>query len=232
MCGPASRARAVPGGDAPLRAALRPPAGRCTTCGWTTPATAAAWPPAAGACIERLRPQRLVMTAPGDWRVLQALRAVAQAAAPAAGGARGPPLLRQRARVRRPRQGPQALRMEYFYREMRQRHGVLMGVASPPAGSGTSTPTTARPSAAGPGRLPPPPRFEPDADHARGDRAGAHALRRPPGPARRFAWPVTRAQALQALHAFIAERLPLFGRYQDAMWPGEPWLYHAHLSPR
>ena len=24
--------------------------------------------------------------------------------------------------------------------------------------------------------------------------------------------------------------LPLFGRYQDAMWPGNPWLYHAHLS--
>jgi deoxyribodipyrimidine photolyase-related protein len=41
---------------------------------------------------------------------------------------------------------------------------------------------------------------------------------------------VTRAQALQALHDFVQQRLPLFGRYQDAMWPGEPWLYHAHLS--
>ncbi|MFX8449358.1 hypothetical protein ABTL80_20430, partial [Acinetobacter baumannii] len=44
-----------------------------------------------------------------------------------------------------------------------------------------------------------------------------------------FAWPVTRAQALQSLQAFVRERLPLFGRYQDAMWPGDPWLYHSHL---
>ena len=29
--------------------------------------------------IERLRPARLVMTAPGDWRVLQAIKAVAKA---------------------------------------------------------------------------------------------------------------------------------------------------------
>jgi hypothetical protein len=45
-----------------------------------------------------------------------------------------------------------SLRMEYFYREQRQRHGVLMdeAVAMAPgrsATSGTSTPTTARPLA-------------------------------------------------------------------------------------
>jgi deoxyribodipyrimidine photolyase-related protein len=51
-----------------------------------------------------------------------------------------------------------------------------------------------------------------------------------PGRLDNFAWPVTREQALVALQRFIAERLPLFGHYQDAMWPGEPWLYHAHIS--
>jgi deoxyribodipyrimidine photolyase-related protein len=69
--------------------------------------------------IARLRPARLVMTAPGDWRVLQALRAVSEAT--------GLPL-----EIREDRhffvtvrefaahaQGRKSLRMEYFYREQR-----------------------------------------------------------------------------------------------------------------
>jgi deoxyribodipyrimidine photolyase-related protein len=51
-----------------------------------------------------------------------------------------------------------------------------------------------------------------------------------PGKLDSFGWPVNRTQALEALQRFVDERLALFGRYEDAMWPGEPWLYHSHLS--
>jgi deoxyribodipyrimidine photolyase-related protein len=51
-----------------------------------------------------------------------------------------------------------------------------------------------------------------------------------PGTLDAFAWPVTRDHALQALERFVEQRLPHFGRWQDAMWAGEPWLFHAHLS--
>jgi deoxyribodipyrimidine photolyase-related protein len=51
-----------------------------------------------------------------------------------------------------------------------------------------------------------------------------------PGRGESFAWPVTRAQALEALDDFIAHRLAAFGPYEDAMWTGEPTLYHSTLS--
>ena len=42
---------------------------------------------------------------------------------------------------------------------------------------------------------------------------------------------MTRQQALEALEAFVADALPSFGDYQDAMRSGQPFLYHATLSP-
>ena len=184
--------------------------------------------------IESQRPAGLVMTAPGDWRVLQAIKGVAQA--------HGLTLdirpdrhfycsVREFAAHARRRK---SLRMEYFYREMRKRHGVLMRgeCGDQPEGGRWNFDEDNRGAfdAAGPGALPPRALFEPDALTREvialvEARFAAH-----PGRLDGFAWAVTREQALVALERFISERLPLFGRYQDAMWPDEPWLYHAHIS--
>jgi deoxyribodipyrimidine photolyase-related protein len=184
--------------------------------------------------IERLHPAGLVMTAPGDWRVLQTIKVVAQE--------RGLPLdirqdrhfyctVREFAAHARSRK---SLRMEYFYREMRKRHGVLMQGAAgdQPEGGQWNFDADNREafSAAGPDAVPPRPLFEPDAITRAVIATVEVRLPDHPGQLDSFAWPVSRAQALVALQRFITDRLPLFGRYQDAMWPGEPWLYHAQLS--
>jgi len=52
-----------------------------------------------------------------------------------------------------------------------------------------------------------------------------------PGQLEDFHWPVTRAEARRALKDFIEHRLPLFGRYQDAMWSDDRYLFHS-LNPR
>jgi deoxyribodipyrimidine photolyase-related protein len=184
-----------------------------------------------GSDLQRLRPARLVMTAPGDWRVLQAIRTTAEAS--------GVPL-----EIREDRHfycsvrdfaahaaQRKSLRMEYFYREQRKRHGVLMQDGGPVGGQWNFDADNRESfGPEGPGDVPPRAVFAPDAvtrevlDLVDARYAGH------PGRLDSFAWPLTRAQALQALQAFIRERLPLFGRYQDAIWPGDPWLYHAHLS--
>jgi deoxyribodipyrimidine photolyase-related protein len=121
--------------------------------------------------------------------------------------------------------------LEYFYRELRLKTGLLMD-GKKPVGGQWNFDVENRGSFGknGPGRLPPPTRFAPD-DTTQKVMALVNArFAHHPGSLDTFGWPVTRAQALQVLHEFVAHRLPSFGLYQDAMWEGEVWLYHSHLS--
>ncbi|MFO1339299.1 MAG: cryptochrome/photolyase family protein [Burkholderiaceae bacterium] len=184
-----------------------------------------------GADIERLRPSALVMTAPGDWRVLQAIKGVAQARGRALDIREDRHFFGSVREFAAHARGRKSLRMEYFYREMRQRHGVLMQGDAPEGGRWNFDEDNREAfDATGPGAVPPRTRFEPDATTREVIALVRERFAGHPGRLDDFAWPVTRDQALVALRRFIDERLPLFGRYQDAMWPGEPWLYHAHLS--
>jgi len=181
--------------------------------------------------IDQYRPAGLVLTAPGDWRVLTNLRAVANE--------RQLPLdlrddthffstVREFAAHAKDRK---QLRLEYWYREQRLRHGILIE-AGKPVGGQWNFDADNRESfgKAGPQNLPSPTRFAPDLCTQQvidlvNSRFASH-----PGTLQSFGWPVTRVQALQALQTFVAERLPLFGQYEDAIWAGEAWLYHSHLS--
>ena len=181
--------------------------------------------------MQRLQPAALVMTAPGDWRVLQAIKAVAVAG-------KLPLDLREDRHffcsVRdfaAHAKGRKSLRMAHFYSEQRKRHGVLMDGGVPVGGQWSFDADNREAfGAAGPGDVPPRSRFAPDAVTQAVIALVNTRFAEHPGRLESFGWPVTRAQALQSLQAFITERLPLFGRYQDAMWPGDPWLYHAHLA--
>ncbi|MFM8695544.1 MAG: cryptochrome/photolyase family protein [Betaproteobacteria bacterium] len=183
------------------------------------------------AAIARLKPQGLVMTAPGDWRVLEAIKAVAA-------DCQLPLDIREDrhffSTVRdfaAHAKGRKQLRLEYWYRELRVRHQVLMDGEQPVGGQWNFDADNREAfGKEGPPPIPAPARFEPN-ETTRGvlqlvaERFAAH-----PGSLDSFAWPVTRAQALQSLERFIRERLPHFGRWQDAMWTGEVWLFHSHLA--
>ncbi len=181
--------------------------------------------------ITQLQPSALVLTAPGDWRVLQSLRAIASA--------HQLPLelrddthffstVREFAAYAKDRK---QLRLEYWYRALRQQHGILMD-GKDPVGGQWNFDADNRESfgKAGPQNLPPPTRCAPDAITRDVIALVNTRFADHPGTLHSFGWPVTRTQALQALQTFIQERLPLFGQYEDAMWAGEAWLYHSQLS--
>ena len=181
--------------------------------------------------VTQLQPAGLVLTAPGDWRVLQTLRAVAAEH-------KLPLDLRDDTHffstVREfsaHAKGRKQLRLEYWYRELRHKHGILMD-GKDPVGGQWNFDADNRESfgKAGPQNVPPPTRFAPDNITQEVIALVNAQFASHPGTLHTFGWPVTRAQALLALQAFVDQRLPLFGLYEDAMWAGEAWLYHSHLS--
>jgi deoxyribodipyrimidine photolyase-related protein len=191
-----------------------------------------------------LQPERVLLVEPGEWRVREALRHACEGAGLAIEERPDRHFLCPRADFERHARGRRQLRMEYFYREMRERHRVLMDDAEAggparadsrrlvPAGGEWNFDHDNREAfpAGGPADVPAPKRFPPDA--LTREVLDDVAARYPDHPGRldEFGWPVTREQALESLADFIAHRLPSFGRWQDAMWTGEPWLWHAHIA--
>jgi len=127
-------------------------------------------------------------------------------------------------------EGRKQLRMEYFYRLMRKKTGLLMEGTAPVGGQWNFDQDN---------RKAPPKKiehegplwFEPDDEVVEvldlvEERFGTHF-----GDLRPFGFATTRAEARTALEHFIEHALPQFGDFQDAMMTDERWLYHSILSP-
>ena len=125
--------------------------------------------------------------------------------------------------------GRATLTMEYFYRAMRRRHGVLMDGNEPAGGTWNYDRENRKVPPRGL-NYPAPPDFAPDP--VTREVLDLVAARFPDhfGSLERFAWPVTRDQALALLDHFLRVSLPAFGDYQDAMVDGQASLYHSMLS--
>jgi deoxyribodipyrimidine photolyase-related protein len=181
--------------------------------------------------LKSCSPLEVHMTAPGEWRVLQDIQTtVAQAglALQLHDDSHFYTTVRDFAQHAR---GRKQLRMEFWYRELRQRFGVLMEGKEPVGGQWNfDADNRASFGKKGPGLVPPLPKFPPDEVTREVIEHIQTHMPELPGHCDMFDWPVTREQALQALTDFVEHRLPLFGLYEDAMWMGEPWLYHSKLS--
>lgn len=180
--------------------------------------------------IRRHKPDAIVVTEPGEWRVWQMMLEWRESLAVPVEIRADDRFVATRDEFAAWAKGRKTYRMEFFYREMRRKTGLLMEGDAPVGGQWNfdaenrkSLPAGYRP----PLRL----RFAPDA--VTKDVLALVERRFPDhfGDLEPFGWPVTRGEALEALDHFIAVALEGFGDFQDAMKRGEDFLHHALISP-
>ena len=125
--------------------------------------------------------------------------------------------------------GRKEYRMEWFYREMRRKHGILMEPDGTPSGGEWNFDADNRKPWPKNRAVPRVWRVEPDAiTHEQMQRVSTWKGRW--GAVDSFGLPVTRTDAKAWLERFVVERLPEFGPYEDALVHGAPDLLHSTLS--
>ena len=127
-------------------------------------------------------------------------------------------------------EGRKALRMEYFYREMRRKTDLLMERNDPAGGKWNYDHENRKPAPnevthSGPMQFTPDETVEEVLDLVEA-KFGNHF-----GQLRPFDFATDQAQAQLALAHFVKYALPKFGDFQDAMLKDNRFLYHAVVSP-
>jgi deoxyribodipyrimidine photolyase-related protein len=120
--------------------------------------------------------------------------------------------------------------MESFYREMRKKHDLLIDLNDKPIGGKWNFDQSNRKKLPKNHKPIAPKLFQRDVSELVQllEKHGVKTI----GSVdpKNFVWPVTRKEAEEMLDFFVAECLPLFGDFQDAMTVGEWSLYHSRLS--
>lgn len=179
--------------------------------------------------INRHSPDRITVTFPGEYRVLEELKSCEKDFSIPVEIKPDDRFLCSPEEFADWSRGRKNLRMEYFYREMRKKYDILMD-GDKPVGGKWNFDSENRKSPKDELKIPKSYGASPD-DITREvldlveDKFADHF-----GDIYPFHFAVTRDQALDALDQFIRERLRNFGDYQDAMVQDEPWMYHSHIS--
>ncbi len=179
--------------------------------------------------IRRHKPQGLVVTEPGEWRLRTAMESWSKDLGLPVDILDDDRFLCAREAFADWAEGRKQLRMEYFYREMRRKTGLLMDGDAPEGGKWNFDAENRKPAKADL-FMPRPARFDPDDITAEVlDLVGNHFADHF-GDLAPFWFAVTAEQAAAALDHFVEKALPFFGDYQDAMLKDERFLYHSVLS--
>jgi deoxyribodipyrimidine photolyase-related protein len=181
--------------------------------------------------VRESHPQALIIAEPGEWRVRESLLRTAKRLSVPLDIRPDRHFICSTEEFAHHARGRKQLRMEFFYREMRRKTGVLM-TGGTPVGDRWNFDAENRDSFGkeGPGPMPEPTGFLPDKTTSEVLNLVRERFPHHPGSLDRFDWPMTKKDAERCVEDFIEHRLSRFGPYQDAMWTSQPFLYHSRLS--
>jgi len=121
---------------------------------------------------------------------------------------------------------------ETFYRFMRRKLGILLDEDGKPLGGKWNLDHENRSNWKDSDPIPnSPPWIQPDKMTQNVIQLVEQKFPESFGSLENFGWPVTRESALEWLEHFVRYKLEYFGKYEDAMSPEEPYLFHSLLSP-
>lgn len=172
---------------------------------------------------------RVVVTEAGEWRLREDMRGWAEALGVDVQIRPDDRFLCAHDEFAAWAKGRKALRMEYFYREMRRKYDVLMDEDQPVGGQWNFDADNRKAiseSYTPPARL----RFPTDDITRQVCALVENEFPKNFGVLDGFDWATTRADAERALAHFISDCLATFGDYQDAMATDEPFLSHGLIS--
>jgi deoxyribodipyrimidine photolyase-related protein len=180
--------------------------------------------------IRRHGASELFLTEPGEWRVWQLMLDWRETLGIPVHIREDDRFVCSRDAFARWAEGRKQYRMEFFYRDMRRKTGLLMDGDAPEGGKWNFDHDNRKSLPAG---FAPPERkrFKPDPITCDVLDLVARRFDGHFGDLEPFGWAVTRRDALAALEHFIKDCLGCFGDYQDAMRAGEDFLLHAVISP-
>ena len=124
------------------------------------------------------------------------------------------------------------LRMEFWYRELRKQHHILLEDRQQPIGGKWNYDHDNRKAfpKTGPANVPDAPQQPQDNITREVIRLVQERFPQHPGTLAELHWSVTPAQAERVLERFLNTALPQFGDHQDAMWTRQPFLSHSLLA--
>lgn len=181
--------------------------------------------------IERHRPERLIVTEAGEWRVQAMLDSWQTLFGLPVEILSDDRFIASHAEFQEWAEGRSDLVMEYFYREQRRRTGLLLTDNGKPEGGRWNYDKENRKPAENDLFMPEPPCFPADAVTSEVIALVAERFPDLLGSLDEWDLAVTREDALVAQAAFLDQALCSFGDYQDAMVSGAHRMWHSHLSP-